>query len=108
MLGCNFRFKSNKFTYPFPKSEEVREKWFQKLNKPNFNPSPSAVICYKHFHEHDFIWKGTEKRKRKRILKPTAVPSLLLFDNDHNFGQTEHGHTDEMAICDGKICFNKK
>ena len=79
--SCNSKCKTSK-VYPLPTAKEVWKKWFQKINRPNFKPSPTSVICYRHFHEHDYIFSHfthpNGSVKRKRILKPTAIPSLQL------------------------------
>ena len=40
---------------PFPKSEELKRKWMDKINRPNFKPSQNAKVCSKHFRRKDFV-----------------------------------------------------
>jgi hypothetical protein len=43
-------------------------------------PESSAIVCYSHFHEHDF----ERNNKKKKILKSSAVPSLHLSNGLSN------------------------
>ena len=80
--GCKFQCKSDKYTYPLPESKEIWMKWLEKLERPNFEASSTSVICYKHFHDHDYMFGHVMTQngnvKLKKILKPTAIPSLEL------------------------------
>ena len=79
--GCKFRYNANskRFkVYQFPTDQEMIDKWLEKLQIPakiwNQMPESSAIVCYSHFHEHDF----ERNNKKKKLLKATAVPSLHL------------------------------
>ena len=66
-----------------PTSKEILKKWLQKLNRPKFEPSFTSVICYRHFQDHDYVFSyvatETDRKPRlKKILSPTAIPSLQL------------------------------
>ena len=66
-----------------PTSKEILKKWLQKLKRPKFEPSSTSVICYKHFQDHDYVFSyvatETDRKPRlKKILSPTAIPSLQL------------------------------
>ena len=89
MSGCNFKYNSNQKrfkVYPFPTTHEMIVKWLQKLKIPNFSPSPDAVVCYRHFHEHDIVPSHTRNKsgnlRIKKVLKPSAVPSLHLKNDE--------------------------
>ena len=76
----------------FPKSEELRQKWIDKLNRTDFELSLNSKICFKHFRKSDFLpSEGNKDKKGKhrklKKLKPSAVPSrFLLCDPSENFG----------------------
>ena len=83
----------------FPKSEELRQKWMEKINRKDFIPSHNAKVCLKHFRRKDFVPPEENKdnhgriRKRKR-LKPTAIPSRHLkkdpfdsYDENEDFDE---------------------
>ena len=78
LLGCSGRSGKR-----FPEDPELREKWLEKINRTDFEPTPNALVCYKHFRTSDFVPdtenkdKSGRKRKKKR-LKPTAIPSYFL------------------------------
>ena len=69
----------------FPTDVKLREKWLESLNRSDQKYTPNSVICLKHFCESDFVPDSENidsqgrKRKRKR-LKPTAVPRLDFND----------------------------
>ena len=61
----------------------------EKINLPNYVSQSDAVVCYKHFHEHDFVPRyKLSKRGHSKLsmgaLKATAVPTLHLFDDPNN------------------------
>ena len=85
--GCKFRYNANskRFkVYQFPTDPEMIEKWLEKLQIPskiwNHMPESSAIVCYSHFHEHDF----ERNNKKRKLLKSTAVPSLHLSNGVSN------------------------
>ena len=97
---CDF-----KFTYTLPQSQEIRKKWFQKLNRPDLGPTSAGVICYKHFHDHDlsYVKLKSGNVKQRRTLNPTGIPSLLLFDKTKDqTSLTTHIET----VHEGKKPFN--
>ena len=53
-------------------------KWLQKLKIPNFSPSSDAVVCYRHFHEHD-IGKRNLKLKISPLDGAQLEPKTVLF-----------------------------
>ena len=66
-----------------PTSKEILKKWLQKLNRPKVEPSFTSVICYRHFQDYDYVFSyvatETDRKPRlKKILSPTAIPSLQL------------------------------
>ena len=73
--------KGPKYTlYAFPKSIGLRRLWLQQINRVNFTPNKSTVVCAKHFMESDFQ-PPERSRGRKRVrqtLKPNAIPRLYL------------------------------
>ena len=92
VTGCHFQYnpKSHRWKlYPLPKSEDMKDKWLEKINLPHNVPITDAVVCYKHFHEHDFVPRyKLSKRGHSKLsmgaLKATAVPTLHLFSDPAN------------------------
>ena len=92
VTGCHFQYnpKSHRWKlYPLPKSEDMKDKWLEKINLPHNVPISDAVVCYKHFHEHDFVPRyKLSKRGHSKLsmgaLKATAVPTLHLFSDPAN------------------------
>ena len=71
--------------FNLPKSEDIKEKWLEKikLNRSDFAPSSHTVICEKHFRRYDFISDTQNldrrgKTKKKKKLKLKAIPSLYM------------------------------
>ena len=84
--GCESNYVVRK-NYPLPESQEIKMKWLQILGRTHFDESnlASERICYKHFHDHDFTLNYKPSKsytKRRRALKPRAIPSLHLFKNE--------------------------
>ena len=67
----------------FPKTNALKLKWEEQLNRQNFTAKESSRVCEKHFSEDSFVPahlnvnKRGEKLKRKH-LKPQAYPTLFL------------------------------
>ena len=66
-----------------PTDKRLREKWLEGINRIGFKPKPNSLVCLKHFHESDFIPDSYNKdnhgrKRKKRRLKPSAIPTLDL------------------------------
>ena len=89
IVGCRTGYKGqNKGlqTFQLPKSKHLRELWLKKINRENFTPSNHTVVCERHFRVIDCVpdhenlgYRG--RPKKKRTLKPTAIPSKFLVPN---------------------------
>ena len=110
VMGCHFQYnpKSHRWKlFPLPKSKEMREKWLEKINLPNYMPSSEMVVCYKHFHEHDFVPRyKLSKRGHSKLsmgaLKATAIPTLHLSYDPSNPKPPLQVYKDEKIISDSK------
>ena len=65
-----------------PQSKKLRNRWLEVLNR-DFQPSEHARICSRHFLDTDFLpdsenLNAKKEPKKKKKLKPNAVPSLFL------------------------------
>ena len=66
--------------FNLPKSEDIKEKWLEKIkiNRSDFAPSSHTVICEKHFRRYDFIsdTQNLDRRgkTKKKKTKKTAPP----------------------------------
>ena len=52
--GCKSNYNNTEeytSVFKFPKEESRRKLWIKKINRDNFSPSASAVVCIKHFSE---------------------------------------------------------
>ena len=52
VVGCRTGYKGQKKglqTFTLPKSKQFRELWLRKINRENFTPSNSTVVCERHF-----------------------------------------------------------
>ena len=89
IVGCRTGYKGqNKGlqTFQLPKSKHLRELWLQKINRENFTPSNSTVVCERHFRVIDFVpdhenLDYRRRPKKKKKLKPSAIPSKFFVLN---------------------------
>ena len=63
-------------------SKCFRKRWLEVINR-NFKPSEHTRICSKHFLDTDYLpddenLSAKKEPKKKKKLKPTAIPSLFL------------------------------
>nr|XP_047141497.1 THAP domain-containing protein 2-like [Hydra vulgaris] len=64
----------------FPVQKELRTKWIKFVNRLNWVPTKSSVICAKHFQEKYLKYREQEKRFRliKRLKAVTTVHLSVL------------------------------
>ena len=59
VIGCNTgsgRGEDEKWqTEKLPKCEELKQKWLNQINRKDYEPTSNTRICFKHFHEEDFV-----------------------------------------------------
>ena len=97
--------------YSFKKwanSPKLKQQWMEQLNRQDFKPTKSSVVCGKHFEEHQFlpIIKRSRGRKRQiRPLKPRAIPTLYLRPSQtcEEGGSSSSSATTASATNDPKI-----
>ena len=72
-------------SFYLPTSKDMKERWLEKIriNRPDFSESIHTRVCAKHFRLRDYKSNNDNvtsrgKLKKKRKLKPTAIPSLYL------------------------------
>ena len=80
MFGCLSNYKGEEIVpvFSFPSDEDIKNRWIKFVNRKDWHPTSSAVICIKHF-EGKFLKKG-EHEKRFRLIKtlkpiPTIYPA---------------------------------
>ncbi|KAK4884968.1 hypothetical protein RN001_001239 [Aquatica leii] len=73
-------------TFSFPKNEEIRSKWLRAIPRKDWIPTPSSVVCCKHFNDMDIIrfhkflqpdGSCTQVALRYPKLKDVAVPCIF-------------------------------
>lgn len=68
--------------HTLPTTNPLRKSWITCINRKDWNPSNSTVVCSIHFHIDDFeldlYSQIMNEPPRRRRLKPNAVPSLFL------------------------------
>lgn len=88
VFGCNNRQskasdRKIRF-YRFPRDDHFRRVWALLCRRSEAFRGRRAVVCSDHFAEDDFIddmksrLLGIESPPNKRLIKPNAIPSLLL------------------------------
>lgn len=58
--------------FQFPRDEELRRKWANKIPRKNWVPTKYSAVCSKHFCENDLM-----KCNGRIILRENAVPQLF-------------------------------
>ena len=89
VVGCGYDLAPKDGTYEsyrLPKDPKISQKWLKLINRPNYVPSSSTAVCHRHFeedaflsHEQNITKKG--KQRKRRNLKPTALPTLFMPGN---------------------------
>lgn len=62
--------------FPF-RNKELLDQWITAINRQNWTPSKSSVICSKHFYEMDFY--PCQQRKQ---LRDTSIPTIFTCRED--------------------------
>lgn len=82
VVGCFSNYSKHDVVpvFSFPVKKELRTKWIKFVNRLNWVPTKSSVICAKHFQEK--YLKHGEQEKRFRLIKklkpvPTIHPSVI-------------------------------
>ena len=91
IVGCRTGYRGNYGIYQcffLPKSQEMHRRWLKKINRTNFIPSKHTVVCERHFHAADFVpahenLDSKKRPKKRKTLKPFAVPSLQLSNHGY-------------------------
>ena len=81
---CSVPGCSGRGGFSFPSDPERRIKWRDAIKKTSWNPSAYSTVCESHFKPDDFTDTITAEqpisvRRRRRDLKPTAVPSIFSW-----------------------------
>ncbi|KAL3271363.1 hypothetical protein HHI36_021847 [Cryptolaemus montrouzieri] len=63
----------------FPINFDRRVAWVRALKKPNWEPSPTSVVCSAHFEEHHFDRTSLSCVR----LRETAIPAINLKRISH-------------------------
>ena len=93
VFGCKSGYDSQKekvsgFSFPFTKPD-LLEKWTKFVNRTNWKPSKSSVICVKHFKEELIIFGQRKKLKwelqpvptvhsNEALKRPSTLPNVSL------------------------------
>ena len=79
VVGCRSNYKGEEIVhvFSFPSEEDIKNCWIKFVNRKDWQPTSSAVMCIKHF-EGKILRKG-EHEKRFRLIKalkpiPTIYP----------------------------------
>ena len=81
---CSIRDSELSF-FSFPKETVVLKQWIKKCGRAGWNPTKYSALCSVHFEEncfeedmyHRLMGQDPTKRRRRRLLKPGAVPTIF-------------------------------
>ncbi|XP_012268196.1 uncharacterized protein LOC105693089 [Athalia rosae] len=62
--------------HKFPKDVLIRKKWVKAIERKNFVPSNTSVLCSRHFTPECFTY-GKSGMQKRVFIKPNAVPTLF-------------------------------
>ena len=91
IVNCRSNYVGEKESVPvfsFPdkeKEEDLRKRWIKFINRKNWEPSDSSVICKNHF-EPIYVKQGKDG-KRYRLIK-SLKPVPTIFDPASKEGPT--------------------
>ena len=70
--------------YSFPKDASLKAKWIRVISRRDFTPTAHSKVCNLQFSDSDFVSarEDTNVRRtagalKRRLLKPSAVPSIF-------------------------------
>ena len=73
--------------FRFPKDRDIRRKWvaFVALNRADFTPSDTSVLCNKHFRSEDYgnLMQHRHGLHNNLRLKKDAIPSIQATKREH-------------------------
>ena len=78
---CIVNCRSNYFgelstpVFSFPKNEDLKPRWIKFVNRKDWNPTSSAVICMKHFEEK-YIKTGDQNKRFRLNMSLKPIPTL--------------------------------
>ncbi|XP_060759898.1 uncharacterized protein LOC132870278 [Neoarius graeffei] len=86
ITGCGNTYKDGISFHRFPKDETIKKAWVKKVRLTRAKwkgPSASSSVCSEHFADSDFQDSGSYytqfgMRKKKKLLKSTAIPNVTL------------------------------
>ena len=79
IVNCRSNYTGEEITtvFFFPKDEDLRKRWIKFVNRKDWKPTSSSVICIKHFDKK--YYKKGEKSQRYRLIKHMK-PVPTIFD----------------------------
>lgn len=70
--------------FQFPKDDKRKKEWTCRINRDNFQPSSSSVLCSDHFSRDSYTYDqgllrrlGVNSESYRLRLKPDAVPTIF-------------------------------
>ena len=79
VVGCRSNYKGEEIVpvFSFPSDEDIKNRWIKFVNRKDWQPTSSAVICIKHF-EGKFLKKGEHKKRFRLIKTLKSIPTIYL------------------------------
>jgi len=65
--------------HKFPVNVELKVQWIKAIHRSNYEPSPRAVVCSKHFHEEDFDRYSHSCVRLRSGVVPTVFPAFPTY-----------------------------
>lgn len=82
--GCKSNYKTsnegNVAVFRFPSDEETSTKWVKAINRADFQPTKSSVVCIKHFDKSQIISEDNVIRPDGSVLTVPRSHMKLISD----------------------------
>ncbi|XP_047467001.1 THAP domain-containing protein 2-like [Mugil cephalus] len=98
--GCSTGVGKGKKLHRFPREQQRRKIWEQRVKRKNWVASDFSLLCEDHFDESQYE-RGRADGLRK--LKPNAIPTLFIFTPPKVPGRsTKRSVTQDQPCPDGQ------
>ena len=91
IYNCRFNYAGENHTvvFSFPRDDDLKKIWVRFVNRKDWSPSNSSVICIKHF-EKKYLKMGERKKRCRLHMRKKPVPTI--------FDPSAHAYSSTSAL----------